>query len=155
MIHYQLRCEAGHEFDGWFRDSATFDRQAKRGLVGCPECGSAKVSRALMAPAIGAGARRRGAVEVLPPEPAPPPARAAGGPGIPAALMAQLQRMRAEIEARCDYVGASFAEEARAIHEGRSERTGIYGEATREEADSLREDGIAVAAIPWVKRADG
>ena len=52
MIHYQLRCDDEHGFDGWFADSASFEKQAKRGLVECPVCGSTKVERALMAPAV-------------------------------------------------------------------------------------------------------
>jgi hypothetical protein len=150
MIHYALHCDAGHEFDGWFKDIAGFEAQARRGLVECPACGGTKVSRALMAPAIGQAAKQKGRA-------APPavPAKVAAGPKVPAEVQAQLQRLRAEIEAKCDYVGPAFAEEARRIAAGESERTGIYGEATREEAEALREDGIAVAAIPWVPRADG
>ena len=74
MIHYTLRCDNGHEFDGWFKDSAAFDRQAKRGLVECPGCGATRVSRALMAPAIGAGARRKGRRDPVGAGPAPPSA---------------------------------------------------------------------------------
>lgn len=162
MIHYTLRCDNGHEFDGWFKDSAAFDRQAKRGLVECPGCGATRVSRALMAPAIGAGARRKGRRDPVgagpaPPSgaPAPPAETAVAGPKIPAEMMAALQRMRAEIEARCDYVGKDFAAEARKLHAGESARSGIYGEATRAEAEALREEGIQVASIPWVRRADG
>jgi hypothetical protein len=153
MIHYNLVCEAAHEFDGWFPSIAAFDTQAKRGFVVCPQCGSNAVKRALMAPGIpkkGAASRNTQA------EAAPAlPAKVAMGGEIPAAMLAQLQRMRAEIEARCDYVGDDFANEARRIHNGESERTGIYGEATREEAEALQDDGINVASIPWVKRADG
>ncbi len=157
MIHYTLRWDDGHEFDGWFKDSAAFDKQAKRGLVECPGCGGTKVSRALMTPSIGASAKRKGKADPAPaaPRPQPTPEAAVAGPKIPAEMMAALQRMRAEIEARCDYVGKDFAAEARKIQAGESERTGIYGEATQEEAESLREDGIQVASIPWVKRADG
>jgi hypothetical protein len=153
MIHYDLVCGDGHAFDGWFPGIKAFETQAKRGFVVCPHCGSSDVKRALMAPGIpkkGAAARNAPAEA-----PAAPPAKVAMGGEIPAAMLAQLQRMRAEIEARCDYVGDDFANEARRIHNGESERTGIYGEATREEAEALRDDGINVASIPWVKRADG
>lgn len=68
MIHYALRCDSAHEFDGWFKDSAAFERMAKRGLVDCPQCGSTKVSRALMAPAVAAS---RAPAPAAPP-PAPP-----------------------------------------------------------------------------------
>ena len=151
MIHYALRCDSAHEFDGWFKDSAGFERMAKRGLVECPHCGSTTVARALMAPAV-AGPRA--------PDPAPSATpqqvegKAVAGQ-VPAAALAMLQRMRAEIEKNCDYVGPRFADEARKIHAGESEARGIYGEATKEESEALREEGIGFRTIPWVPRADG
>jgi hypothetical protein len=151
MIHYALRCEYGHEFDGWFKDSAAFERMAKRGLVECPQCGSTKVSRALMTPAVAAS--REAAPAVPPAPPAPAEGKAVAGQ-MPAAVLAMLQRMRAEIEKHCDYVGPRFAEEARRIHAGEAEARGIYGEATPEDAEALREEGIAFRTIPWVPRAD-
>ena len=53
MILYRLRCAKGHEFDSWFKDGKTYERQEKRSLIGCPACGSAKITRAPMAPRIG------------------------------------------------------------------------------------------------------
>jgi hypothetical protein len=154
MIHYQVCCSQGHEFDGWFKDSAAFDRQAKRGLIECPVCADTRVTRALMAPALS-----KRSMAVVPVEtPAPPAAEApkpvAGG-RMPAHLRVMLQQMRSEIERHCDYVGPQFAEEARKIHRGESEKRGIYGEATSEEAAALAEDGIEVANVPWVPLADG
>ncbi|MCS6853897.1 MAG: DUF1178 family protein [Elioraea sp.] len=154
MIHYALRCEAGHEFDGWFKDSATFEKTAARGLIECPFCASTKVSRALMAPAIATGRREEPASEAAAAPTPVLPGKAVGGP-IPPALYAALARLRAEIERTCEYVGPAFAEEARRIHVGAAERRGIYGEATPEEAEALREDGIEVQSIPWVPRTDG
>jgi len=156
MIHYALRCHDDHSFDGWFKDSATFETMAARGLVECPTCGSTTVERALMAPAIGAGAkgRGRGRAEAKPAPAVAAPAKAAAGP-MPAQMIAMLQKLRSEIERNCDYVGPRFAEEARRIHEGEVEPRGIYGEATPEEAEALKEDGIAFETIPWVKPAEG
>nr|HQU05530.1 DUF1178 family protein [Acidocella sp.] len=65
MIHYQLRCAEAHEFDGWFKDSDNFERQAKRGLISCPTCASTKVDRALMAPQL----RKKGRVIDHDPQP--------------------------------------------------------------------------------------
>jgi len=70
-------------------------------------------------------------------------------------MLSMLQRMRAEVEKNCDYVGPGFAGEARKMHRGESEYRGIYGETTEEQAESLAEEGISVARIPWVPRADG
>ncbi len=157
MIHYQLRCQSEHGFDGWFRDSAAFDAQAQGGLLSCPVCGDAKVTRALMAPAVGKKRELPAQVEVpAAPVPAPAsPAQPVAGGTLPDGLRAMLQRMRAEVEKRCEYVGGGFAEEARRIHNGESAVRGIYGEASADEAERLAEDGIEVAKIPWVPRADG
>jgi hypothetical protein len=70
-------------------------------------------------------------------------------------MRAMLQRMRAEVEKSCDYVGPSFAEEARKIHRGEAEQRSIYGETTPEQAETLSDEGIAFSRIPWVPRADG
>jgi hypothetical protein len=157
MIHYQLCCSQGHEFDGWFSDSAAFDKQAKRGLVECPVCADVKITRAMMAPAVATRDARPAPVEkprtAAEPQ-ATPPAPVAGG-RMPAHLRAMLQHMRAEIEKHCDYVGPAFADEARKMHQGESEKRGIYGETTPSEAETLAEEGIEVSRIPWVPRSDG
>lgn len=170
MIHYQLQCREAHSFDGWFKDSAAFEQQAARRLIECPECGDTEIERALMSPAVakrqslpvplsaahvpavpGAGAASAG----------PPVTSAAALPGqmaagrLPAQMLAVLQRMRSEVEKHCDYVGPAFAEEARKIHRGEGDERPIYGETTEDQAESLAEEGIAVARIPWVPRADG
>ncbi len=161
MIHYNVRCGHAHEFDGWYRDSAAFDRLAKRGMVECPVCGDTKVERALMTPAVStreAAPRPIAVPQQLPqatasPKPEPPMAMT-GGP-IPDQMRAMLQRMRAEVEKSCDYVGPSFAEEARKIHRGEAEQRSIYGETTPEQAETLSDEGVAFSRIPWVPRADG
>ncbi len=156
MIHYTLLCAAEHSFDGWFKDSAAFDVQAERGLVACPECGSSSVTRGLMAPSIPrkGSKRQRGEVEVLPPAPLPPPAETAVT-GLPDQVRAVLQKIRAEVERTSDYVGPAFAEEARRIHRGDSDKRNIYGESTPEQAEALADEGIEISRIPWVPRADG
>ena len=154
MIHYQLRCSADHGFDGWFRNSSAFEAQAKAGLVACPECGITAVNRALMAPSV---SRRGGVVDqegqAATPEPSVVVQNSAGA--MPAKLMGMLQKIRAEVEKNCEHVGTRFADEARAIHRGETPPRSIYGESTPEQAEALAEDGIEVARIPWVPRADG
>lgn len=160
MIHYQLRCSQDHEFDGWFKDSASFDKQALGGLVSCPSCGNVEVARAMMAPAVAMRAaepaRRR--KPSAPPAPSPPaenPGTAAVAGPLPDHLRAKLQRLRADIEKNCDNVGDRFAEEALKIHRGEAEARGIYGEATQHEAESLADEGVGFARLPWVPRAEG
>ena len=147
MIHYNLQCGQAHEFDGWFASAAAFDAQAAKGLVECPVCGSAEIRRGLMAPAV---PKKGNAAKVKPPQTvAVTPDR------IPDHVRAALQRLRSEVERNADYVGGDFADEARRIHEGEQPPRAIYGETTPEQAEALAEDGIPVARIPWVPRADG
>jgi hypothetical protein len=162
MIRYELRCDQAHEFDGWFKDSAAFDKLAAASLVECPHCGPTKVSKKLMAPAIpkkGRPARNTKPEAPITPPPAPtaeapaaPPAVAAGA--LPAELRAMLRQLRQEVEKNCDYVGKDFAEEARKIHHGEVEARGIFGEASESEAEALRDEGIDIARIPWVPPTD-
>jgi hypothetical protein len=156
MIHYDLRCSEDHTFDGWFKDSTAFERLAKRGLVECPHCGNTKVERALMSPAV----PRKGNTTLPVPMPAPAPQSpapqqtAVAAEPMPAKMRAMLQKMRAEVEKHCDYVGPQFAEEARKMHRGESDKRGIYGETSPEQAESLAEEGIEFSRIPWVPPAD-
>jgi hypothetical protein len=163
MIHYALQCRHGHPFDGWFRDSAAFDAQAAAGLVECPTCGETTVSRAMMAPAVGRKGGSRVRDEAAPPQAAPPTTEpgaavvpaAVGGERLPDQVRAMLQRLRAEVERSFDYVGDGFADEARRIHRGESDKRGIYGETTPAQAEALADEGIEFDRIPWVPRAEG
>jgi len=133
MIRYALLCEHEHEFEGWFGASADFDDQQARGLLECPVCGSRAVRKAIMAPAV-AGTKRRGQND--------PPAQ------NHAMMMEAMGRIRKHVEENFDDVGDAFATEARAIHEGRSEDRGIYGQASASEVRALVEDGVPVAPLP-------
>ena len=162
MIRFALRCDNAHEFESWFKDGAAYDRMAEAGLVECPACGETRVGKALMTPAVAKAPGVKGRPEAALGKPSgTPPAIAteekptvAAGP-MPAQVLALLQRMRAEVEKNCDYVGEDFANEARRIHEGEAEVRGIFGEASDEEAEALRDDGIEIARLPWVPRSDG
>ncbi len=135
MIVFDLKCSAGHGFEAWFKDSATFDKQVTAGTVECPECGDTAVEKALMAPKVGKGSEaRRGRME--------------------AQVKDMLRAMRKTVETNCDYVGPRFAEEARKIHYGETEARGIYGEASDTEAKSLHEEGIEISRLPCVPHED-
>jgi hypothetical protein len=158
MIRYRLKCDKRHEFEAWFASSAAFDRQVKRGQVSCPRCGTVKVNKTLMAPSIVKGAKRARA-EKAPEkaaETAQEPAATQPAPAQPethrlaahGALAAAMRKLRAEIEAKSEYVGPRFPEEARKIHYEEAPARGIYGEATREEAQALSEEGIEFFPLP-------
>jgi hypothetical protein len=164
MIRYRLKCEKRHEFEAWFSNAAAFDRQAKRGQVSCPRCGTSKVEKAIMAPSIVKGAKRKRAAKApeKAPEKEPATAEAAAPPApAPQAAQAELHRLaahgelakamrklRTEIESKSEYVGPRFSEEARKIHYEETPPRGIYGEATREEAQALSEEGIEFFPLP-------
>lgn len=141
MIRYSLQCTNGHVFDAWFRDSAAYDSLQAAGQVLCAQCGLAEVGKALMAPAL---TRRSTDDRAEPALSAPPDSEAHRA----------LAELRRRIEASADYVGPRFAEEARRMHEGDAEHRAIWGEATREEARSLVEDGVPVAPLPFFARRD-
>ena len=134
MIRYALQCAAGHGFEAWFGSSAAYDEQVARGLVECPVCGTPRVGKAIMAPAV-AGTKRTA-------EPAVPPAR------MREMFRHAAREVRRHVMSEFDDVGPRFAQEARAIHEGKAEERGIYGEATAAEVKALNEDGVTVAPLP-------
>jgi hypothetical protein len=145
MIRYNLRCEQGHAFESWFQSSGAYDSQVKRKLVTCPQCGSAKVEKAIMAPQIGRKGNQKKDV-AAPTQPADNTALVMAPQE--AELHAKLKELRDHIVKTADNVGESFPEEARAMHYGDKEHRPIYGEASLEEARSLIDEGIEVAPIP-------
>jgi hypothetical protein len=144
MIRYSLVCEAGHGFESWFPSSDSYDEQAARGLVTCPVCDSAKVSKALMVPRVARTDRERSSVPV-PAQPDQPQTLIAEPERQ---IRAMLRALREHVVAHSEHVGARFPEEARKIHYGEAEGRSIYGEASPAEARALIEEGIEVAAIP-------
>jgi len=154
MIVYQLSCApGGHSFEGWFGSSADFDNQSERGLVVCPECGSAEVGKAPMAPNLARKGNQRDdrAIQV----PAAPAlgtsAPVAGGalPAKAAAIMQAMAAMQAQALQNSRWVGDAFAEVSRQIHYGECEAETIHGEATAAEAMELLEEGIEVMPLPF------
>lgn len=141
MIVFDLICDNEHTFEAWFKDSKTFDRQRKKKQVACPVCDSTEVEKALMAPNITTGAAKE---------------RSANSQKtvMAANMMRMLSEARKAVEENCDYVGPKFAEEARKIHHGETEKRDIYGEATKDEAAELREEGVEFGELPWVPRMD-
>ena len=142
MIKYALACDQGHPFEGWFSVSADYDDQRGRDAIECPYCGSHEIAKQIMSPAIAGTKAQTGGVDAT--------------PQMRAMMMEAMGKVRAHVEENFDYMGDSFAAEARAIHEGRSEERGIYGEATPAEVKSLVEDGVPVAPLPPApaKKAD-
>ena len=132
MIVYNLQCDSGHEFEGWFSSGAACDEQIGTGQVTCALCGSAKVEKVIMAPAV-SGTKKQGLSDHI------------------NTMQDELAALRAQVEANCANVGEKFPEEARKIHYGDSEERGIFGHANPTDVKDLLDEGIAVAPLPDVK----
>ncbi len=155
MIRYSLVCDRKHDFEIWFQNSADYDKQVKRKLVACPGCGSTKVEKALMAPSLGSGAKKRKSSAPQPAE-APAAVEAPAAESTPVAMMSpqekefrsKLKELREHLTKNADNVGKKFPEEARKMHYGEVEHRSIYGEATPEDAKELHEEGIEFHPLP-------
>jgi len=134
VIIFDLKCSPqGHVFEAWFGSGEDYERQRSEGLVSCPLCGSGEVEKAPMAPAVGAKGNQSEAL---------PPAQ------MKALLVAMADAQKKMLETS-EHVGPRFADEARAIHLGDAEARAIHGQATPEQAEELRDEGIPVAPLPF------
>lgn len=143
MIRYALKCDQNHTFESWFQNAAAFDGLRAAGHVTCPDCGSAKVEKSLMAPKV----RPARAAATAPVQAKPDAPASLASPN--AEIEAEIARLRAKVEAESEYVGGSFAREARAMHLGDAPERSIYGEAKLADAKELLEDGVPVMPLPF------
>ncbi|KFB08977.1 DUF1178 family protein [Nitratireductor basaltis] len=134
MIRFSLACDSGHAFEAWFRNGEDFEKQKDASLVSCPSCGSIEVNKALMAPSVSTGRKKEKIALAI-------------GEQQKQALE-QLKELSKKVRDNAEYVGDKFAEEARRIHFGETEKRGIYGEANLEEVKELAEDGVEIMPLP-------
>ncbi len=132
MIKYNLICAQGHEFEAWFDNIASFEKQQKQTLLSCPFCDDTTISRAIMAPSIGKKSNQHHTDKA----------------------MHVMQKIKQHVQTHFDYVGDGFAEEARAIHYGEKQKRDIYGEASIEDTKELIDEGVPVAPLPGGKRVE-
>ena len=130
MIRFQLKCDQDHQFESWFQSGAAFDKLVAAGMVNCTACGSTKVTKTIMAPAVSTSS------DIT----------------APKQSEADLAAIREKIESNSDYVGKSFAKEARDMHDGTVPERPIYGEANLQDAKKLVDDGIPVVPLPFIPR---
>lgn len=139
MIVFALACESSHTFEGWFGSSDDFASQQVRGLLTCPVCNSAAVTKAPMAPAVGAKGNR-----------AEPPRVSLASKAMPAEVAQAFNALaaaQAKALSNSEWVGDRFAAEVRSMHYGDAEEKQVHGRATKDDALSLMEEGIAVAPL--------
>ena len=141
MIVFDLCCGEGHRFEGWFGSSDDFAAQQARGLVACPQCGSAEIAKAPMAPAVPRKGNRRGDGD------APRPVAGGRIPPEAAEMLTAMARMQAEALKSSTWVGEEFAERSREMHYGERDAEAIHGQATLGEARALVEEGVTIAPL--------
>ena len=138
-----LRCAHEHPFEGWFASEDDYLSQRERGLVECPLCGDKDITRLPSAPRLNVSGARE-------PQPAPDAAKEIG-----VTMQAAWMRAVQHVLKNTDDVGDRFAEEARRIHYGETDERAIRGQATSDEAQSLRDEGIEVMALPMPAAVKG
>ena len=140
MIVFDLECRSGrHRFEGWFAGSDAFADQQQRGLLCCPQCGSADVAKAASAPNLGRKGNQVAAARLAKPPPVLPAAAQE--------LLGKLAKAQADALKSSTWVGPKFVAQSRAMHYGDQEAATIHGQATPAEANGLAEEGIAVMPL--------
>lgn len=137
MIRYSLICDHGHEFEGWFSESADFDRQKESGFLSCPVCSSLAISKTLMAPSVATARQKEESQKLVFDQ-------------VQKEAFLKLKEAVAAVKANSEDVGERFPEEARKIHYGETEARGIIGNATPDEVHALIDEGIEVAPLPML-----
>ena len=154
MIVFDLHCEHGHRFEGWFASSEDYESQRERGLVACPECGTTQVSKAPMAPAVPAKSNTRSPARPASSSgpSAPVSASAMANQEMPAEVqkaMKELVQAQAKALKNSEWVGEDFAKQSREMHYGERDEAPIHGKATLKEAKELVDEGVPVAPLPF------
>ena len=139
MIVFDLKCGSGHVFEAWFGSSAGYEEQRAGGLVECPLCGSREVGKAVMAPNIPAKGNSQASA---------PASANAPPPEVVKAAIAELAQVQAKMLEGSQWVGGTFSDRARAMHNGDETPALIHGQATPKQAKELLDDGVAVAPLP-------
>ena len=135
MINYTLKCDQNHTFDSWFKSAEAFEMLVKKSMVVCSECGSTKITKAIMAPSVSTSRKKDNKFPELEKK---------------SKLKNDILELKKKIEANSEYVGTNFANEARSMYLGETPERSIYGEAKADDAKKLIEDGIPVMPLPFL-----
>ena len=138
MIKYNLKCDKKHEFESWFSDSKEFDRLKKKKLIECIFCRSKKVDKSIMSPSVAniKSLNKQKQISNLEMK----------------NFKKDLIRLRKFVENNFEYVEKNFANKVREVYYNKKSKKNIYGSATNEEKEELKEEGIDLVNIPWVDK---
>ena len=135
MINYTLKCDQNHTFDSWFKSAEAFEMLVKKSMVVCSECGSTKITKAIMAPSVSTSRKKDKKPQELEKK---------------SKIKNDILELKKKIEANSEYVGNNFANEARSMYLGETPERSIYGEAKTDDAKKLIDDGIPVIPLPFL-----
>ena len=135
MINYTLKCDQNHTFDSWFKSAEAFEMLVKKSMVVCSECGSTKITKAIMVPSVSTSRKKDNKPSELEKK---------------SKLKNDILELKKKIEANSEYVGNNFANEARSMYLGETPERSIYGEAKADDAKKLIDDGIPVMPLPFL-----
>ena len=135
MINYTLKCDQNHTFDSWFKSAEAFEMLVKKSMLVCSECGSTKITKAIMAPSVSTSRKKDNKPSELEKK---------------SKLKNDILELKKKIEANSEYVGNNFANEARSMYLGETPERSIYGEAKTDDAKKLIDDGIPVMPLPFL-----
>ena len=133
MIKYNLKCKNKHEFESWFSDSKEFEKLVKKNMIECVYCKTRSVKKSIMSPRITNKKERTFPNKEI------------------KKIKKDLLKLKNFVEKNFDYVGEDFPREVRKIYYDKNKRKNIYGTATSKESDELKEEGINLTTIPWLK----
>ena len=159
MIKYVLNCKSfgcsgNNNFDGRFQSSQAFDKQKVSGLINCPFCGGIKIEKSLMAPSLKFSKNnetRNKLIEEIPDK--KNNYTKSNEPKIELTqteLISILRSIKKEVQKKSEYVGNDFVPEVRAMHLGEIKPRSIYGNASKEKVEELKDEGIEVNFLPWI-----
>ena len=135
MIKYNLKCKNKHEFESWFSSSKEFEKLKSKKIIECTLCGTKNVQKSIMSPSVISKEQKEKNIKST---------------RYIKKIRKDLLKMRSFIEKNFKYVGDNLPQEVRNIYYDKSKNKNIYGKATLEETEELREEGIELTTIPWI-----
>ena len=135
MIKYNLKCKHKHEFESWFLDSKEFEKLKSKKMIECIFCKTKSIEKSIMAPNILSKEQKQ---------------KNQKSTKYIKKIQKDLLKMQNFIEKNFEYVGNNFPREVRNVCYDKRKNKNIYGKATPEETQELEEEGIELAAIPWI-----
>ena len=139
MIKYNLKCKNKHEFESWFLDSKEFEKLKLKKMIECSFCGTKSIDKTIMSPNIGIKELEEKSFKTS---------------NKLEKVRSDLLKMRNFIEKNFEYVGTNFPREVRNIYYDKRKNKNIYGKATQEESEQLKDEGIELTAVPWIDKSE-